>query len=254
MTDHEDELVDAVRELTRTIDALRAELDESGPRRPRLRPPTPRELLRVTDEVAIPAALAVLETSVRALEAFQRGLQVVRTERAVRDRTETAAASTGEQADRLRQTTLSSLDTVLSELQRAASSGQLPADDEARDLLAEARDLRDDVDSRLRAAAETDPEAADRDRSDGAGGVTIDIEEGPLDDGGRDGTDGDPDPAVDVDAELETLRDQYGEGDSSDGDSDASDGTDGSSSDGGDDGSSGGENADGTADGSSDEN
>ncbi|WP_435552574.1 DUF7547 family protein, partial [Natrinema sp. CGMCC1.2065] len=64
MADHEDELVDAVRELTRTIDALRAELGESGPRRPRLRPPTPRELLRATDEVAIPAALAVLETSV----------------------------------------------------------------------------------------------------------------------------------------------------------------------------------------------
>ncbi|WP_425498446.1 DUF7547 family protein, partial [Natrinema soli] len=44
MADHDDELVDAVRELTRTIDALRTELD--GPRRrPPLRPPTPRELL-----------------------------------------------------------------------------------------------------------------------------------------------------------------------------------------------------------------
>ncbi|OAQ53726.1 hypothetical protein HTG_05550 [Natrinema mahii] len=244
MADHEDELVDAVRELTRTIDALRAELEESGPRRPRLRPPTPRELLRATDEVAIPAALAVLETSVRALEAFQRGLRVVRTERDVREQTSAAAASTGERADRLRETTLSSLDTVLSELQRAASTGQLPADDEARDLLAEARDLRDDVDSRLRAAAETDPEAADRDRSDGAGGVTIDIEEGPLDDASPDGADGEPDPAVDVDAELETLRDQYGEDDSSDGDADTADES----------ASSGDENDDGTADGSSDEN
>ncbi|WP_435552572.1 DUF7547 family protein, partial [Natrinema sp. CGMCC1.2065] len=155
-----------------------------------------------------------------------------------------AAESTGERADRLRETTLSSLDTVLSELQRAASSGQLPADDEARDLLAEARELRDDVDSRLRAAAEADPEAADRDRSDGAGGVTIDIEEGPLDDAGPDGTDGEPDPAVDVDAELETLRDQYGEDDSSDGDADSAD----------ENASRGGENDDGTADGSSDEN
>ncbi|OLZ41249.1 hypothetical protein A6E15_09715 [Natrinema saccharevitans] len=244
MADHEDELVDAVRELTRTVDALRAELEESGPRRPPLRPPTPRELLRVTDEVALPAALAVLETGVRALEAFQRGLRVVRTEREVRSRTSTAAASTGERADRLRETTLSSLDTVLSELQRAASSGQLPADDEARDLLAEARELRDDVDSRLRAAAETDTEATDLDRSDGAGGVTIDIEEGPLGDAGPDGADGEPDPAVDVDAELETLRDQYGEDDSSDSDADSAN----------ENASSGGENDDGTADGSSDEN
>jgi hypothetical protein len=41
MADHDDELVDAVRELTRTIDALRTELDGSR-RRPLLRPPTPR--------------------------------------------------------------------------------------------------------------------------------------------------------------------------------------------------------------------
>ncbi len=227
MADYEDELVDAVRELTRTIDALRAELEESGPRRPRLRPPTPRELLRATDEVAIPAALAVLETSVRALEAFQRGLRVVRTEREVRDRTSAAAESTGERADRLRETTLSSLDTVLSELQRAASAGQLPADDEARDLLAEARDLRDDVDSRLRAAAKTEEAPAEPGRSD-EGGVTIDIEEGPLDDTGPGGTGDDPDPAVDVDAELETLRDQYGEADSSENGGDGSDEADGS--------------------------
>ncbi|SEQ35975.1 DUF7547 family protein [Natrinema salaciae] len=215
MADHDDELVDAVRELARTIDDLRAELDGSRPRRrPPLRPPTPRELLRFTDDVALPAALAVLETSVRALEAFQRSLKVVRTEREARDRTATAAEATSERASELRRTTLSQLDTVLAELQRAASTGGLPADEDARDLLADARALRDDVDSRLRDAVDGEGGATDSDRAASDEPVTIDIEEGPLPDAETepDRTD-DPDSAVDVNAELETLRDQYADDD-----------------------------------------
>ncbi|ELY74602.1 DUF7547 family protein [Natrinema pallidum] len=249
MADSDDELADAIRELARTIDALREELE--GPRsrrRPPLRPPTPRELLRFTDEVALPAALTVLETSVRALEAFQRSLNVVRTGQEARDRTEAATEATSERASELRRTTLSQLDSVLSELQRAASEGGLPADEEARDLLAEARELRDDVDSRLRDAAEREsrsgPTAADSDRPAAERGVTIDIEDGPLAEDGADRADDpDRDSAVDVDAELETLRDQYADdedGDSnaaasSEGDADGSDG-DGSDADAGADG------------------
>jgi hypothetical protein len=203
MADHEDELAEAVRELARTIDALRERL-EGQRRRPPLRPPTPRELLRFTDEIALPAVLAVLETSVRALEAFQRSLRLVRTERAARDRTSDAADATSERAAELRRTTLSRLDTVLAELQRAASEGGLPADERARELLADARELRDEVDGRLRDAAGPDP--AEPDRTEGSRGVEIDVEEG------LPGTDADePDSPVDVDAELETLRDQYGD-------------------------------------------
>lgn len=226
MDDPDDELVDAVRELTRTIDDLREELD--GPhsrRRPPLRPPTPRELLRFTDEIALPAVLAVLETSVRALEAFQRSLRLVRTEREARDRTGEAVEATSERAADLRRTTLSQLDTVLAELQRAASDGGLPADETARDLLKEARDLRDDVDSRLRDAAdgESQPADAETHRPEPEGGVTIDIDDGPLTDDRTEANDADDgrDSAVDVDAELETLRDQYAEeedGDSSEAD------------------------------------
>ncbi|MGQ3414171.1 DUF7547 family protein [Natrinema sp. LN54] len=213
MANDDDELVDAVRELARTIDDLRDELE--GPRsrrRPPLRPPTPRELLRFTDEIALPAALTVLETSVRALEAFQRSLRVVRTEREARDRTGEAVEATSERANELRRTTLSQLDTVLAELQRAASDGGLPADETARDLLKEARDLRDDVDSRLRDAADRESQTAETgtDRTEPEGGVTIDIDDGPLtdDETAADDADG-RDSAVDVDAELETLRDQY---------------------------------------------
>lgn len=224
----DDELADAVRELARTIDALRTELDDTR-RRPPLRPPTPRELLRFTDEVALPAALAVLETSVRALEAFQRSLKVVRTEREARDRTGAAAEATSERASELRRTTLSQLDTVLAELQRAASGGGLPAADEARDLLAEARELRDDVDNRLRDAADREPQSTGPDRTDSDGGVTIDIEDGPLNDSEAETErPADDESAVDVDAELETLRDRYSSDDDAD---DSIESDDGSSAD-----------------------
>ncbi|AFO58609.1 MULTISPECIES: hypothetical protein [Natrinema] len=255
MADSDDELADAIRELARTIDALRDELE--GPRsrrRPPLRPPTPRELLRFTDEVALPAALAVLETSVRALEAFQRGLNVVRTGQEARDRTEAATEATSERASELRRTTLSQLDSVLSELQRAASEGGLPADEEARDLLAEARELRDDVDSRLRDAAEREsrsgPTAADSDRPAAERGVTIDIEDGPPTEDGTDraGDDPDRDSAVDVDAELETLRDQYA--DDEDGDSNAAASSEGDAAGADGDDSDAGAGPDGKGDGS----
>lgn len=237
MADHDDELVDAVRELARTIDALRAELDGSrARRRPPLRPPTPRELLRFTDEVAVPAALTVLETSVRALEAFQRSLKVVRTEREARERTSAAAEASSKRASELRRTTLSQLDTVLAELQRAASEGGLPADEQARDLLTEARKLRDDVDRRLREAADGVERGPESDRPPSDGSVSIDIEEGSLTDADADGEDDEPDTTVDVDAELETLRDQYG---------DENDGSSGSD----DDGSTGANGADSGADG-----
>ncbi|EMA39115.1 DUF7547 family protein [Halobiforma nitratireducens] len=225
-----DELAEAIRELTATVDELRRELEDetSGPRRRPpfgLRPPTPRDVLEFTDDVALPAALAVLKASVRALESFQRGLELVRTEREVRDRTDEATAATADRAAELRRTTLSQLDTVLGELQRAASDGALPADEDARDLLSEARELRDEVDSRLRNATAdgtSDPEPDDgrgwRDRStESTDAITIDIDDGRPDSADDDNTsdrdteaESEPDPSVDVDAELETLKDQYG--------------------------------------------
>ncbi|MWV40618.1 hypothetical protein [Natrialba sp. INN-245] len=207
MADRDDELVEAIRELTRTIDELSDEL-ESPRRRPPLRPPTPRELLSFTDEVAIPALLAVLESSVRALEAFQRGLELVRTEREVRDRTTDAVAVSNERANELRKTTLSRLDTVLAELQRASSEGTLPADEHARELLTDARTLRDEVDDRLRAATEED-DPVDSDRSSGSRSIEIDVADGDPRSDSEDPQPG-PESAVDVDAELETLKDRYG--------------------------------------------
>ncbi|QRV15327.1 hypothetical protein JMJ58_00005 [Haloterrigena salifodinae] len=237
MADPDDELAEAVRELTRTIEELRSEL-ESTRRRPPFRPPaprppTPRELLAFTDEVAIPAAIAALETSVRALKGFQRALQLARTERDVRDRTTEATRTAGERADDLRQSTLSGLDTVLAELQRAASDGDLPADEGARELLSEARELRDDVDRRLRDAGDD----LERRSTDATDAVRIDIEDGDPLDGASDDDESEPDPGVDIDAELETLKDQYGRDDGADGtDDDASGESDGDKSAADDDG------------------
>ncbi|WP_254530174.1 DUF7547 family protein [Natrinema gelatinilyticum] len=249
MADHDDELVDAVRELAQTIDALRDELDDSrSRRRTSLRPPTPRELLRFSDEVALPAILAVLETSVRALEAFQRSLKLVRGEREARDRTAAAAEATSERTSELRRTTLSQLDAVLAELQRAVSEGGLPADEQARDLLTEARTLRDDVDRRLRDAAERETRTTDQSQTTADRGIEIDIEDGtPADtetdaDGDRPGDD--RDSAVDVDAELETLRDRYGSDEGAQGDSNGDDDRDGADPDPTSDGNGGTHSAD----------
>ena len=239
MADHDDELAEAVRELTRTLEDLRQELDGSGRRRrrPRLRPPTPRDVLAFADDVAIPAALAALESSIRALEAFQRGLELVRTEREVRDRTADATTAAETRANEVRQTTLSRLDTVLSELQRASSSGALPADEDARELLADARKLRDEVDSRLRDATRGSEPAADGADASASGAVEIDIEDGTPEPTTNAETDADDDPDsdadsdanrpesnVDVDAELETLKDQYADDSEAESDGDGRDG------------------------------
>ncbi|ARS88714.1 DUF7547 family protein [Natrarchaeobaculum aegyptiacum] len=255
MADQDDDLAEAIRELTRTLEEVGEELGADRSRsplrdptgsmpRPPLRPPTPREFLAFTDEVALPALLAALESSVRTLEAFQRAIRLVRTEREARDRVTETADVTSDRATDLRRTTLDHLDTVLAELQRATTEGTLPADDRARELLEEARDLRDDVDDRLRRAAES----SDRDRP--SGGVQIDVQSGSIDHRSRnqDGEqDAEPEPddksAVDVDAELETLKDRYGQ-DDIDTDDDTAPATDGEEVDADDSDSNGTDDAD----------
>ncbi|MDJ1433489.1 hypothetical protein [Halostagnicola sp. A-GB9-2] len=209
MTDRDDDLAEAVRELSATIDELREELAPRR-RRPSFRPPTPGEMLRVADEFAIPAALAVLKANVRALEAFQRGIKLVQTEQETRDRTKTAAKSTEKRAKKLRRTTVSQLDTVLEELQRGVSEGSVPADERVTDLLSEARELRDDVDRRLR-------DAVEETGSTDAQPIEIDGNDSDSSEPNETGSvlNDDDDSNVDVDAELETLKDQFNDDDPS---------------------------------------
>ncbi len=218
MTDRDDELAEAVDELARTLAQLQGELESR--RRSRFRPPTPGELLRFSDEVAIPTLLAILEANVRALEAFQKGIKLVRTEREVRDRAGETAGTTRSRANDLRRTTLSQLDAALVELQRAVGDGTLPREQGASELIEEARDLRDEVDRRLRDAGDAIDEES-----------TVQTIE--IDDESTDAAD-DNDAAtdVDVDAELETLRDQYAPDHEDDGSPDEDERTDSSSDDG----------------------
>lgn len=142
MSDRTDDtdLVRLTADLTRSLRDLQRELE---PRR-RRRPPTPRDLLRFTDEVAIPAVILLLETNVRALQLLQRAIRLAdgrdsdsgSAETAVRDR-----------AADLSRTTLERLDSALAEVQNAIEGR--PTDDDARELLDEARTLRAELDERL---------------------------------------------------------------------------------------------------------
>lgn len=190
-----EDLADRVAELEETLEELR---DELGPRRGPFgvpRPPSPREVLRFTGEYAIPAAVAILEANIRTLELLQR---VIRTT----DRSGDAAGVRGRTAALSRET-LSRLDRALAELGTAIEDADLPRDAQARALLSEARDLNDEIAGRLDRSREGDDaaEAAGDDRPPEA----------------------DPGVEIDVEDELEQIRDELddvGEGGNGDGDPD----------------------------------
>jgi hypothetical protein len=202
--DDDQALETAVRDLADAVEDLRAELQE--PRRGplgRFRPPSPRELLRFTEQQTIPALVAFLETNVRMLELLAAAIRVAdgRPLDAVDrgdDGFETGRRALETGADGLAaasRATLERLDAALAELQEAADGGA-PDDPEVRRLLSEARTLRAEVDERL-----ADP----TDRASGSGtgpGVTYDdVDPRRVEEGGT----GDP-VEVDVEEELDTLR------------------------------------------------
>ncbi|SEP05120.1 hypothetical protein SAMN05216388_102926 [Halorientalis persicus] len=180
----DEDLARLAADLARSLRDLQRELEPG--RRRRLRPPSPRELLRFTDEVAIPGAILILETNVRALRLLQRAIRLADPDRSVTDERDTAVR---DRAVQLSRTTVRKLDDVLADVQDAVEGR--PTDDEAARVLAEARSLRDEIDDRL--AAET--ESTDRE-SDPATSASV---------------------PVDVDAELQSIKDDLDDGDSDDG-------------------------------------
>jgi len=224
MTDRrDDDLADAVEELSSQLETLRDELERDAPRGPLglPRPPSPGEVLRFTDEVAIPGTIAILEANVRLLETVQRAIRFAERGERARERTADATSTAAESADRLADVsdrTLKRLEGSLSDLQRALEAGPVPDDEAGRELLDEARALRDDVRSRLRDAGREDHPLEDfEDRADRADAERRASAES-VDAAGP-GADRDPDAGgddatevqVDVDAELETLKDRYGD-------------------------------------------
>jgi hypothetical protein len=182
MSDSGQDLSRLVGELVRTVEELQSELDEGGPR-PRLRPPTPGELARFTSEVTIPAVVLALETNVRALKLLQRALRLGTDTQA-----KTSGAGGSEAADRARalgRTTLSRLDDAFADLQDALDGR--PPDDRTRELLDEARDVRARIDEALADDA-VDPGGKDPHGDQAVGGTEGRVE-------------------IDVDSELQSIKD-----------------------------------------------
>lgn len=168
----DEELRVLLDDLDETLGALRNELDDGRGRRDRPRPPTVGELVRFTEQHTIPTTIAALEAGVAALELLQ-GLLGLTTREGRADRTERALSGAGDAA-------AEGVERTLAELRRALREVDLPADGGARDVAEEARDLTETVERRVREGREAEP------------GVAIDVDEG---------------AAVDVDAELQSLKD-----------------------------------------------
>lgn len=208
---HDPELVRLADELSTTLRDLTEEL-RAGREPPRgplglPRPPTPRELLRFTDEYTIPTAIAVLEANVRMLEALQGAIRLARTGDEVDKRGREARARTEE----FGLEALDQLDNVLSDLQSALDGR--PTDPEARTLLDDARALRREIDDRLRETDASRRRPAEwRTTED-----TLEDAEGrpASNDASQSREEG---VAIDVDSELDSIREEV-DGENDDGDS-----------------------------------
>ncbi|EMA24498.1 DUF7547 family protein [Haloarcula argentinensis] len=188
----DDDLTALVTDLVTTLQELETEVEpttDSG----LPRPPTPGELLRFTSDVTIPAVILILKTNVEALKLLRRALRMA----------EGRPTTTGSASDEVRQrasdlsrATLSRLDGALTDLQQAVEGR--PEDEDARELIQEAQQLRDQIQDRLAdepgMSEEVDPEE-----------VT--------------------DVPVDVDAELRSIKDEI---DGPDRDNDGTENGDGS--------------------------
>ena len=210
----DEELAELVSELEETLRELRAELGPEPPRRPPRgpgglpRPPTPREVLSFAGDYAIPTTIAFLEANVRALEMLQRVIRL-----GDPDRTAEAGRAVNERAARMGRDTVSALGEALSNVERELEEGTLPRSGEARDVLEDARRLNRDVADWIR-DAETD---ADESR------VRIERDEAAEEEESA------TDISIDVDSELDSIRDEIrgvDEGDQGEKGSEGDDGDD----------------------------
>jgi hypothetical protein len=200
MSDSEDdpEITQLLTDLTRTLRELEREVEPERPDGPRL--PTPSELSRFASEVAIPGLILLLRTNIRALQLLRRALRLADGRNPSPDGTVTEARNHAEKVGRA---SLSQLDDVLSELQSSLEAR--PQDDEANELLTRARDLRDEIHDEMQ-----ETNAAEN----------------------GDGTDTDDETdavSIDIESELQSLKDNIE--DAEDDDEDGGDDTDGDSDD-----------------------
>jgi hypothetical protein len=205
-----------VAELEERIEELSEEL-RSPPEGPfgLPRPPTPGEVLGFVDDHAIPATIAILEANVRALKALRGAISLLRR----REERDPETGTLRDRTDSVAREAVTELDRAVSDLGDAIEGNGLPDDGEARSVLEEIRAVRDEV-----ADALDPPEGNDATGDDGSGRSDTEGE-------GRKGT-GDG-VEIDVESELESIKDEMqgdgpdppDEGDGSSEDGDGSPGT-----------------------------
>ena len=197
-----DELADVLRELRDELRENRHQREQSGGLDIDLpSPPSPGELLTFTDEQLIPAAIAILEANIRALELLQSAIRLARPGRAGEH-----ASSVRSGAESLSRSTLERLDDVLVDLQDAAAEGGLPPDSEARDVVTEARRLRNEIDDALAERTDEPEDEGDQDEPEEGEETEQDDE----DESDPFGFEEQPEVDVDVEGELESIKAELG--------------------------------------------
>ncbi|ELZ48413.1 hypothetical protein C464_06930 [Halorubrum coriense DSM 10284] len=223
----DDDLEERLDELEDVLGELRTDLRESErDRRGPPRPPRLSELVRFTEQYTIPTIIALLETTIKSLELLRGTLRLADPGRSVAEGTEGA----GDRLADVRDGATAGLSRSLSELRTALSEADLPEEAASRSIIADARDLTAEIESRIDEGRREADAARDRrpggdrdarrpedderrsERDEGASPVRIDVTEpgeddaDGQDDAGDDAAD-DP-PEVDVESELESIKRQ----------------------------------------------
>lgn len=211
-----DELQAQLDELSETLSALKREL-RSEQRRTPPKPPSLSELLRFTEQYTIPTLIALLEATIQSLELLRRTLRLADPTRAAREEGERARG----RLDQVGTEAGAQLAGALAELRTALSETDLPENSESRQLIDDARGLTGEIESRLRDAERTvrdqrDTEQRGNQDTPRSRGVMIDVTDDSAPDDRTERSDEQPasestdeaPPAVDVDAELESIKSQ----------------------------------------------
>lgn len=226
MTDRRDpdpeELRELLADLESTLVDLRSELDDDRPDTPRIprglpgggrpapRPPRLREVLRFTEEYTIPTLVSILEANIRLLQLGGAALRALDPERSAVPRGADGDGAVTRAIDAGRGLSTDRLADSLDELNDALAGTDAP-DPEARELLAEAESLSAEIQDRLRDASDrvagARPEGAAEQPDDA---VHLDVADASGDDRTEADTSDEPaeSPEPDVDAELDSIREE----------------------------------------------
>lgn len=209
-----DDLAALLGDLRTTLDDLERTLDadDGSPRSTRRDPPRGSDVVRFTEEYTIPTVIAILETTIQSLELLRGVLRLADPERRLREGQR--------ELDSVDRRVVDGTERALDDLRRVLTGTEEPSDPVARDVFREARDLTAEIESRLAEARESERDSRSRPgrrtSETRGGGVVI-----PVDDEHGDGEtdaeraetvdEGEADDSgvkIDVDAELESIREE----------------------------------------------